>query len=115
MNIGEKIQFTKAIRLRCVLKAKTGQTGIIEKICNDKVQVKLTDGELIETNISNIKPYKKKEKFNIHKATNEELLDKFEMLVAHQWQTINTHTKTYEKILIDIEKIRIELLKRLNE
>jgi hypothetical protein len=114
LNIGDKVQFTKVIREHWVLKAKTGQTGILKDALDDKVKVELSNGDIVETIIGNIKIYEKKEKFSIARATNEELIDKFERLVAHQWQTTNTKTKTYEKILKDIDSIREELLSRLN-
>nr|DAH73464.1 MAG TPA: hypothetical protein [Caudoviricetes sp.] len=115
MNIGDKVQFTKVIREHCVLKAKTGQTGILKEINDSKVKVELSNGDIIGTIIGNIKPYEKKEKFSITKASNEELVDKFETLVAYQWQTKNTQTKSFDKVLKDIDSIRIELLKRLNK
>jgi hypothetical protein len=43
------------------------------------------------------------------------LINKFEDLIANQWQSKNTQTKAFEKVLKDIESIRIELLKRLNK
>jgi hypothetical protein len=60
MNIGDKIQFTKVIREHWILKAKTGQTGEIKEINEDKIKVELSNGEIIETVINNIKPYTKK-------------------------------------------------------
>lgn len=114
MNIGDKVQFIKVIRKYCVLKAKTGQTGVLKNINDDIVEVELSNGELVETTITNIKPYQKKEKYNVTKLTNEELVDRFEMLVAKQWQTTNMKTKVYEKITADIDNIKMELLKRLN-
>ena len=67
-----------------MLQAKTGQTGVLKDISDNKVEIELTNGDIISTIVENIKPYEKKEKFNLVKATNEELVDKFETLVAHQ-------------------------------
>ena len=115
MNINDKVQFTKVIREHWILKAKTGQTGILKNIQNDKVKIELSNGKIIETNVDNIKPYEKKEKFNITKASNEELIYKFEDLIANQWQSKNTQTRAFEKTLKDIDSTRIELLQRLNK
>lgn len=115
MKIGDKIQFTKVVRVRCELKAKTGQIGVLKEIDDNKAIVELSNGEVIETTIDKIKPYEKKEKFNISKATNEELINKFEDSIANQWQSKNTQTKAYNKVLQDIDNIRKELLNRMNK
>ena len=115
MNIGDKIQFIKTVREHCILKAKIGQTGVIKNIHNDNIEIELNNKDIIITKISFIKPYEKVNKFCIKTASNSELLERFEHDVAIEWQTTNTGTKSFKKLQEDIEKMRVELLKRLGK
>lgn len=113
MKVNDKVTIIKPIREHCVLKAKTGQVATVIEASNDNVVIKLSNGEAVATKIDKIKPYQKKERFNIKTCTNEELMDKYDEVqkVAYYGKM---GTKTWNKANIDSELIRKEILRRMN-
>lgn len=112
MQVGDKIKVTKAIRDCCVLKARAGQTGMVNKLEEKNVFIKLNSGEIIKTTYDKIEPYTKNRKFTIKDSSNEELLDKYDELQKIVYYG-SMGTKKWQKANEDSEKIRLAILERM--
>lgn len=124
MNIGTKVKFTNTFKESMVVKAKKGQTGIFkgykdyivfgkgEKL--DGALIELSNGEVIHVPRKFIEEYSSSKRTTIRSMSNEGLLEAFEYAVAKE-QNMKMKTNAYEKQLDKINKLREELLKRLNK
>lgn len=113
-NIDDKVVCIKTVRESCILKMKVGQTGVVENISYKYLYVKLTNDEVVKCTIDKIDLYKKENKFSIKNCTSEELIDRFETLIQNECCSKTTKTKSYNKLLNDIENYREEILNRMN-
>lgn len=126
LQSGMKISFVQTYKRYQVLVAKRGDTGTIvePRAINiylnglpQKVSGYLVDvhGEQIEVPDEYIAKYEKKTKRIIEKLPNDELLKEFESLIREEVHAPSTTTKSYEKILSNLDRCKTELLKRLGE
>ena len=112
MQIGDKIKVKKAIKDCCVLKARAGQTGIINKMEEKYIFIKLNSGEIIKTTYDKVEPYTKSRKFTIKDSSNKELLDKYDELQKIVYCG-SIGTKKWQKANEDLEIIGQSILERM--
>lgn len=112
MQAGDKIRVIKPIRESWVLKARTGQTGVINKMEDKVVYIQLNNGEIIKTTYDKIEPYTKSSRFNIQNCSNEELLDRYDDVQKIIYYD-SMNTKKWQKANEDAEKLRLAILERM--
>lgn len=126
LNAGDKVSITATYSESYVMVAKKGQIGIFEGLTTkgmhvsgiyqdvDMAQVRLNNGKVVLVPHDFISLYEKKVYLRIENLSSADLLERFEYLSAHEAQA-KMGTKSIEKMRKDLDRCRVELLKRLNE
>lgn len=126
-KVGDKVQAVDTIRRHWVLQMKKGQQGTIEAFTEvydyyGSTGRKITPcaivklkSDRVEVPLEALKPYEKKVREVIETLDNEALLNKYERLTLDEQHANSINTKSYQKILRDIDKAKTEILKRMNK
>lgn len=127
LEVGTKITILESYYQHHELIAKKGLTGVIEEVKPireyekglpkdiDAYRVKFNNGDISHVPAKFVGEYVKRKVERIEDYSNEKLVADFARLNSIEGQTQNMSTKSYAKMLNDIERMSNELLKRLKE
>lgn len=118
IKIGTKIRIIESYHEYYSLRAKKGSIAMLESYepgrVSNMARVKLNNGESVLVPESNIEVYAPKKRETVATMSNEDLVKNFGDLITKEAQSDTIRTKTYQKLLKDINKHEVEILRRLN-
>lgn len=122
LKVNDKVTAIDTARRYHVLQMKKGASGTIvgietehslnRTVAIEVATVELPNGEKVKVELSNLKPYEKKVIIKIEDLSNVELLEKYQELSITE-QRGSMLTKSYKKVLVDLQRCESEILNRM--
>lgn len=123
---GTKVKVTDSYYEHHVLKAKKGSNAVyITKetktvyenglpVKKEMVKIQLNNGNFTVVPFDHIKEYEPDVREKLEELSNEDLVSRFEIMSIRETQ-MKTRSKIHQKTMKDLDRMRKEILKRMNQ